>query len=165
MTTRFHTTLQAARLLAALALVTGPAGAQQGAEIRMQGRCERLVIADADLSGSCAETLVNAVAGSRTSFDFAAEDGQTLSFSGGGAQQERTEDSDPLQPINLVVPGRRGKDGIVRNPAPAVGACRFTTPEKGRTMIDCEVTSQGRTFAGTFVTDAREAGPGAQPKP
>lgn len=164
MTIRIHALLPAIPVLTALAVVGAPASAQQGAEIRMDGRCDRLVIADVDLSASCAETLLNTVAGSRTSFDFAAKDGQTLSFSGGGAQQERTEDSDPLQPINLVVPGRRGRDSIVRNPAPAVGACRFTTPEKGRTMIDCEVTSQGKTFAGTFVTEAREAAPGA-PKP
>lgn len=160
--------MKLAALLPALAFLAAPAApacAQSGAEIRMQGRCERLVIGDADLSASCGDVLVNTVSGSRTSFDFLAKDGQTLSFSGGGAQQERTEDNDPLQPINLVVPGRRGKDSIVRNPAPAAGACRFTTPEPGKTMIDCEVTSQGKTFAGAFVTDARDAGPAAQPKP
>lgn len=125
----------------------------------MQGRCERLVIADEDLTQTCKETMVNTVAGRRVTFDFSASDGQTLSFSGTGLQQEATELTDPLQPISLVVPGRKDGGSIVRNPAPAVGACRFTKPEPGKSMISCEVTSQDKLYAGTFLTEAKSSAP------
>ncbi len=74
---------------------------------------------------TCKGQLVNTVARGRTTFDFAAEDGQTLSFSGSGAQHEATEETEQLQPISLIVSGLKNNEGIVRSPAPAVGACRF----------------------------------------
>ena len=139
--------------LAAFVLAGGSAVAQQ-AEVKMEGGCEKLVIAGQDVTQACEKTLVNTVAGTRTTFDFGASDGQTLSFSGTGAQQEGTEATEPLQPINLVVAGRKNSDGIVRNPAPAVGSCRFSSPERGKTRIECEATSQGKVYAGVFVTAA-----------
>lgn len=152
--TTFH-----APVLGLVAILLSGAASGQQAEVAMEGRCERLVIADQDITQNCKEKMLNTVAGRRVSFDFAAWDGQTLSFSGTGMQQEGTEMSDPLQPISLVVPGRKDKDSIVRNPAPAVGACRFTKPEPGKTMISCEVTSQGKLYAGTFLTEAKPAAP------
>ncbi|KAB1072143.1 hypothetical protein [Methylobacterium planeticum] len=147
---------------AALAASAGAARAQ--AAVRLEGSCSRLVIAGQDLSGACAGTLMNTVARTRTSFDFAARDGQTLSFSGTGSQQERTEETDPLQPINLVIPGRKTPEGVVQNPVLAVGACRFTNPEPGKTEIACEANSAEKgAFAATFLTETRPA-PGA-PKP
>ena len=149
-------TTRAVSLLALLgALAAGPAAAQQGAEIKMTGQCERLVIGDKDVTQSCKEQLVNTVSRGRTTFDFAAEDGQTLSFSGSGAQHEATEETEQLQPISLVVSGLKNNEGIVRSPAPAVGACRFSSPQPGKTQIACEASSQGKTFAGTFITDAK----------
>jgi hypothetical protein len=100
------------------------------------------------------------VSRNRTSFDFTTADGQTVSFSGNGAQQEATEETDPLQPINVVT---IGKDA---GPTLAIGACRFSTPEPGRTAITCEANAaDGRAFAGTFVTAAKAAAgaPGAAP--
>ena len=157
MTTRSHTPLFA--LLGLLA--TGPALAQQGAEVKMTGRCERLVIGGLDVTQNCKEELVNTVSRGRTTFDFAAWDGQTLSFSGAGAQHERTEETEQLQPISLVVPGMKNKEGIARSPAPAVGSCKFSAPEPGKTMITCEATSQGKIYAGVFVTDNKPAKEGA----
>ncbi len=149
-------TIRAAALLALLgALAAGPVAAQQGAEIKMTGQCERLVIGEKDISPTCKGQLVNTVARGRTTFDFAAEDGQTLSFSGSGAQHEATEETEQLQPVSLVVSGLKNAEGIVRSPTPAVGACRFSSPEPGKTQIACEATSQGKTFAGTFLTDAK----------
>ncbi|MEH3117878.1 MAG: hypothetical protein PGN25_09860 [Methylorubrum populi] len=158
------TTRSRARLLALLGLLavspaSRPASAQQ-AEMHLTGQCEKLVIGGLDITRNCKEQLVNSVARGRTSFDFAAWDGQTLSFGGSGAQHEQTGETEPLQPISLVVPGMRNKEGIVRNPAPAVGSCKFSSPEPGKTMIACEATSQGKTYAGVFVTDAKS---GAQP--
>jgi hypothetical protein len=146
----------------ALAAATGSARAQ--AAVKLEGTCSQLVIAGQDLSGSCSGTLMNTAARTRTSFDFASRDGQTLSFSGTGAQQERTEESDPLQPISLVIPGKKTPEGVVQNPVMAVGACRFTTPSPGKTEIACEANSaeKGR-YAATFLTDAKPA-PDA-PKP
>lgn len=149
-------TTRAVSLLALLAaLAAGPAAAQQGAEIKMTGQCERLVIGEKDITPTCKGQLVNTVARGRTTFDFAAEDGQTLSFSGSGAQHEATEETEQLQPISLVVSGLKNNEGIVRSPAPAVGACRFSSPEPGKTQIACEATSQGKTYAATFVTEAK----------
>lgn len=149
-------TIRAVPLLALVgALAAGPAAAQQGAEVKMSGQCERLVIGEKDISPTCKGQLVNTVTRGRTTFDFAAEDGQTLSFSGAGAQHEATEETEQLQPISLVVSGLKNAEGIVRSPAPAVGACRFSSPQPGKTQIACEATSQGKTFAGTFVTDAK----------
>lgn len=146
------------RIATAVALLLAAGGAQaQQADVKMEGRCEKLVIAGQDITQNCKEQLVNTVARGRTSFDFSAWDGQTLSFSGGGAQQDATEMTEPLQPISLVVPGRKDKDAIVRNPAPAVGSCKFSTPEPGKSMIACEATSQGKAYAGVFVTDAKPA--------
>ncbi|MBB5763883.1 hypothetical protein ABEV34_03270 [Methylorubrum rhodesianum] len=154
------TTRSRAPLLALLGLLAAaPASAQQ-AEVTMTGRCERLVIGGLDITQNCKEQLVNTVSRGRTTFDFAAWDGQSLSFSGSGAQHEQTEETEQLQPISLVVPGMKNKEGIVRSPAPAVGACKFSRPEPGKTMIACEATSQGKTYAGVFVTDAK---PGAEP--
>lgn len=132
--------------------LASPAAAQTA--IKLEGTCEKLVIAGQDLSESCRDVLTNTVARNRTSFDFAAEDGRTLSFGGSGAQQERTEESDPLQPISLVVPG---KAGAAQAPVMAVGACRFSTPEPDKTAITCEATAPGdnATYAGTFVTVAK----------
>ncbi|GJE70621.1 hypothetical protein [Methylorubrum podarium] len=155
------TTLSRAPLLALLGLLAaGPATAQQGAEVTMTGRCERLVIGGLDVTQNCKEQLVNTVSRGRTTFDFAAWDGQTLSFSGSGAQHEQTEETEQLQPISLVVAGMKNKEGIVRSPTPAVGACKFSRPEPGKTMIACEANAQGKTYAGVFVTDAK---PGAEP--
>ncbi len=149
-----------APLLALLGLLAaGPALAQQ-TDVTMKGRCERLVIGGVDVTQNCKEQIVNTVARGRTTFDFAASDGQTLSFSGSGAQHERTEETEQLQPISLVVPGMKSKEGIARSPAPAVGACTFSTPEPGKTRIACEATSQGKTYAGVFVADVKT---GAQP--
>lgn len=146
-------TIMTLRNLAPVLLLLGlvpPAAAQTA--IKLEGTCEKLVIAGQDLSGSCKGVLTNTVARNRTSFDFAAEDGRTLSFGGSGAQQERTEETDPLQPISLVVPG---KAGAASAPVMAVGACRFSTPAPGKTAITCEATAPGddTTYAGTFLTD------------
>lgn len=156
------TTNTRAPLLALLGLLAaGPALAQQGAEVKMTGRCERLVIGGNDITQNCKEELVNTVARGRTTFDFAAWDGQTLSFSGAGAQHEATEETEQLQPISLVVPGMKNKEGIARSPAPAVGSCKFAKSEPGKTTITCEATSQGKTYAGVFVTDTK-SGEGAK---
>jgi hypothetical protein len=140
------------RLALLCALVSLPSGAHAQAALRLEGTCVKLVIATQDLSSSCSNVLTNAVSRNRTSFDFTTTDGQTLSFSGNGAQQEATEETDPLQPINVVT---TGKDG---GPILAIGACRFSTPEPGRTAITCEANAaDGRPFAGTFVTAAKAA--------
>lgn len=137
----------------------GTAHAQ--AAVTLKGTCEKLIIAGLDASTHCKGTLMNSADRGRTTFDFSAYDGHTLSFSGNGAPQDRTEDTDPLQPINLVTPGTSSDKGVVRTPTVAVGACRFATPEPGKTAIVCEATApDGRAYAGTFVTQA-EAAPGA----
>ncbi|GJE62637.1 hypothetical protein [Methylobacterium trifolii] len=145
------------RLSAPLALacaLSGPAHAQ--AAVKLEGTCEKLVIAGLDASVHCKGVLMNVVSRNRTSFDFAAWDGQTLSFTGSGAQQERTEETDPLQPINLVTPGKSGESGVVRTPTVAVGACKFSTPAPARTAITCEATTpDNRVYAATFVTDTK----------
>lgn len=148
-----------AALLAVASLSVSSARAQTA--VKLDGTCTRLVIAGQDLGASCKGTLTNLVARGRASFDFASQDGRTLSFSGNGARQERTEESDPLQPINLVIPGRSGAEGVAQTPALAVGACRFTTPEPGKTGIECEASSpDGKLYAGSFVTASGPA-PGA----
>lgn len=140
----------------ALALLAAPASAQTA--VKLEGTCEKLVIAGQDLSGACRGSLTNTVSRNRTSFDFTAEGGQTLSFAGSGAQQERTEETDPLQPVNLVI---AGKDGAAA-PTLAVGACSFSTPAPGKTAITCEANAPGGgAYAGTFVTAARAAAPPA----
>ena len=140
------------RLTLLCALLSLPATARAQAALKLEGACEKLVIGNQDVSGTCSNVLMNAVSRNRTSFDFSTSDGQTLSFSGNGAQQEATEETDPLQPINAVVVG---KDGA---PVLAIGACRFSTPEPGRTAITCEANAaDGRPFAGTFVTAAKAA--------
>lgn len=138
------------RLALLCALLSLPSAARAQAALQLDGTCEKLVIGGQDLSQSCSNVLTNAVSRNRTSFDFATSDGQTLSFSGNGAQQEATEETDPLQPINVVT---IGKDAT---PTLAIGACRFSTPEPGRTAITCEANAaDGRPFAGTFVTAAK----------
>ncbi|MEG9525814.1 MAG: hypothetical protein MIL41_08565 [Hyphomicrobiales bacterium] len=148
------------RLALLCALVSLPSAARAQAALRLEGTCEKLMIGPQDLSQSCSNVLTNAVSRNRTSFDFTTADGQTVSFSGNGAQQEATEETDPLQPINVVT---IGKDA---GPTLAIGACRFSTPEPGRTAITCEANAaDGRAFAGTFVTAAKAAAgaPGAAP--
>jgi hypothetical protein len=139
-------------LLAAPLLTAAPAFAQTA--VKLEGRCEKLVIAGQDVSATCKNTLMNTVSRNRTSFDFAAE-GRSLSFSGNGAQQERTEETDPLQPINLVIPSETTKDGVVQGPLVAVGSCAFSTPEPGKTTITCEANAAKGTYQGVFVTDAK----------
>jgi hypothetical protein len=140
------------RLALLCALLGLPSAAHAQAALRLDGTCEKLVIAEKDLSAACSNVLTNAVSRNRTSFDFSTADGPAVSFSGNGAQQEATEETDPLQPINAVVVG---KDGT---PTLAIGACRFSTPEPGRTAITCEASAaDGRLFAGTFVTAAKTA--------
>lgn len=149
MTIASRLALLCAPLVLAVAL---PGSARSQTALRLEGRCERLVIAGRDVSGSCTGTLTNSVSRNRTSFDFTAGDGQSLSFSGNGAQQDATEETDPLQPINLVVAGASGA------PTLAIGACRFSTPEPGSTAIACEANAaDGTAFAGTFVTAAKAA--------
>ncbi|MFB0490583.1 septal ring-binding cell division protein DamX [Methylobacterium sp. OAE515] len=148
------------RLALLCALLSLPSAARAQAALRLEGTCEKLMIGPQDLSQSCSNVLTNAVSRNRTSFDFTTADGQTVSFSGNGAQQEATEETDPLQPINVVT---IGKDA---GPTLAIGACRFSTPEPGRTAITCEANAaDGRAFAGTFVTAAKAAAgaPGAAP--
>ena len=139
--------------LALLCTLLGlPSAAQAQAAQRLEGTCEKLMIGTQDLSGTCGNVLSNGVSRNRTSFDFATTDGHVLSFSGNGAQQEATEETDPLQPINAVT---TSKDGA---PTLAIGACRFSTPEPGRTAITCEASAaDGQAFAGTFVTVAKAA--------
>jgi hypothetical protein len=145
------------RLALICALLTVPSAARAQTALRLDGTCEKLVIGTQDLSPSCSTVLTNSVSRNRTSFDFTTTDGQALSFSGNGTQQEATEETDPLQPINVVIVG---KDAA---PTLAIGACRFSTPEPGRTAISCEAsTADGRAFAGTFVTAAKAAS-GAPP--
>jgi hypothetical protein len=137
-------------ICAGVLIAPRPALAQ--AAFTMDGTCETLVVAGRDLGAGCAGKLTNTVSRGRTSFDFTAG-GQSVSFTGNGARQEATEESDPLQPINAVIEG-------ASPPVLAVGACRFSTPQPGRTAIACEAsTADGRTYAGTFVTAARPARP------
>lgn len=145
--------------LACLALAAAlPGAARAQTALRLGGTCQNLVIDGRDVSASCAETLVNTVSRDRTSFDFTAGDGLTLSFSGNGTPQDATEETDRLQPINLVLIGRSG--GQSGTPTLAIGACRFSTPKTGRIAITCEArAADGRVFAGTFVT-AAQAAPG-----
>jgi hypothetical protein len=172
MTTRSSTTRSFHRLalllaplaVAPLALAAATGSARAQAAVKLEGTCSKLVIAGQDLSSTCSGTLMNTVARTRTSFDFASRDGQTLSFSGTGAQQERTEETDPLQPINLVIPGKKTQEGVVQNPVLAVGACTFTNPAPGKTEIACEANSTEKGhYAATFLTDTKPA-PNA-PKP
>lgn len=146
--------------VAALALAS-PASAQTA--VKLEGRCEKLVIAGQDVSASCKGTLMNTVSRNRTSFDFTTGEGRSLSFSGNGAQQERTEDTDPLQPINLVIPSEKTKDGVVQGPLVAVGACSFSTPQPGKTAIACEANAAKGLYAATFVTDAKPAASESKP--
>ena len=149
------------RFVLTCAALAGPGlhGATAQTAFTLQGACESLIIAGKDVSAQCAPTLTNAVSRNRTTFDFMTKDGQILSFSGNGAQQEATEETDPLQPINVVSESKSGSE--VGAPVLAIGACRFTTPEPGRTSIACEAkTSDGRVYSGTFVTAAKAA-PGA----
>lgn len=139
-------------LAAASVLTATPVLAQTA--VKLEGRCEKLVIAGKDVSATCKGTLMNTVSRSRTSFDFAA-DGRSLSFSGNGAQQERTEETDPLQPINLVIPSETTKDGVVQGPLVAVGSCSFSTPQPGKTAITCEANAAKGLYQGTFVTDTK----------
>lgn len=122
--------------------------------VKLEGACEKLVIAGKDVTPFCRPTLMNTVSRNRTSFDFAAE-GRSLSFSGNGAQQERTEETDPLQPINLVIPSETTKDGVVQGPLVAVGSCAFSTPQPGKTRITCEANAGKGLYQGVFVTDAK----------
>lgn len=139
--------------------VTAATSAQAQTAFKLEGACEKLVVAGRDVTAQCGPTLTNGVSRNRTTFDFTTKDGQIVSFSGNGAQQEATEETDPLQPINVVSESKSGSD--VGAPVLAIGACRFSTPETGRTAIDCEAkTADGRAYAGTFVTAAKAA-PGA----
>lgn len=134
-------------------------GAAAQTAFKLEGTCEALVIAGKDVSAQCGPSLTNAVSRNRTTFDFTTKDGQVISFSGNGAQQEATEETDPLQPINVVSESKSGSD--VGAPVLAIGACRFSTPEPGRTSIACEAkTADGKVYSGTFVTAAKAA-PGA----
>ncbi len=59
-----------------------------------------------------------------------------------------------MQPISLIVAGLKNDEGIVRSPAPAVGACRFSPPQRqdpDRLRGDLA----GQDVAGTFVTDVK----------
>lgn len=148
-------------LAAAPLLVAAPALAQTA--VKLEGRCEKLVIAGKDVTATCKNTLMNTVSRNRTSFDFAAE-GRALSFSGNGAQQERTEETDPLQPINLVIPSETTKDGVAQGPLVAVGSCAFSTPEPGKTAITCEANAAKGAYQGVFVTDAKTPDAGKTPE-
>lgn len=140
----------------------GVHGAAAQTAFKLEGTCESLVVAGRDVSAQCASSLTNAVSRNRTTFDFMTKDGQVVSFSGNGAQQEATEETDPLQPINVVSESKTGSE--VGAPVLAIGACRFSTPEPGRTGIACEAkTADGRVYSGTFVTAAKTA-PGAPPR-
>ena len=143
---------------AALSLATA-SGAHAQAAFTLQGTCEKLEIAGRDATAQCNNVLANAVSRNRTNFDFTTKDGLGLSFSGNGAQQEATEETDPLQPINVVTEGKSGSE--IGAPVLAIGACRFTTPEPGRTRIACDAkAADGRSYAGVFTTAAKAA-PGA----
>lgn len=139
-------------LLAAPLVAASPTLAQTA--VKLEGACEKLVIAGKDVTPFCRHTLMNTVSRNRTSFDFAAE-GRSLSFSGNGAQQERTEETDPLQPINLVIPSETTKDGVVQGPLVAVGSCGFSTPQPGKTRITCEANAAKGLYQGVFLTDAK----------
>lgn len=157
---KIRTALLLPFVLAALGAAS-PALAQTA--IKLEGTCEKLVIAGLDVSSTCKDAVTNAVSRNRTSFDFATWDGRTLSFSGDGAQQEKTEETDPLQPINLVVPGEKTAEGIARGPLVAVGACSFSTPEPGKTRISCQATAAKGRYEATFLTEAKA--PAGAPSP
>lgn len=153
-TRRFADARLALTCAALVLALPGPAFAQTA--LRLEGTCQKLVIDGRDVSASCLGRLANTVSRDRTSFEFAAGDGRSLSFSGNGAQQQATEETDPLQPVNLVLVDRSGdRSGT---PTLAIGACRFSSPGPGRTTIACEAsTADGRVFAGTFDTAAQAA--------
>ena len=151
--------MQASSRIAAICsafVALGIQGAAAQTALKLEGVCESLVVAGKDVSAQCGPVLTNGVARNRTTFDFATKDGQVVSFSGNGAQQEATEETDPLQPINVVTESKAGSD--VGAPVLAIGACRFSTPEPGRTSIACEAkTADGKVYSGTFITAAKAA--------
>ncbi|MFD1300191.1 hypothetical protein [Methylobacterium marchantiae] len=148
-------------LTLAMLATAGSASAQTA--VKLEGTCEKLIVAGLDITQNCKDTMMNTVSRNRTSFDFSAWDGRVLSFSGSGAQQERTEETDALQPINLVVPSEKTNDGVVQGPLVAVGACSFSSPAAGKTAITCEANAAKGRYEARFVTDAKT--PADAPKP
>ena len=135
------------------------ATAARAQDATLQGTCERLVIADQDVSASCKGSLLKLVSPTFASIAFSAAEGRTLSFTGGG-----TKDADGVTelPITLVAPGVTSKAGISRSPTPATGACRIAHRDGG-TAFACEASAQGKRYAGTFLASGKADASTAKP--
>ncbi|GJD50129.1 hypothetical protein OPKNFCMD_2866 [Methylobacterium crusticola] len=154
------------RLLTAALLLTLAcaleARAQPLARNVLKGTCERLVVAGRDVTPTCGDSVINAVQGRRTTFDFSASDGTTVSFSGTGMPQEPQPEVgvDASQPVSAVVVSVKAADGgISRDTLMTVGTCRFPQAGPGRSTVACAADTQRGRFEGTFTTD------GAPPRP
>ncbi|MDO9442547.1 MAG: hypothetical protein Q7T73_16795, partial [Beijerinckiaceae bacterium] len=66
-------------VLAVLVAMASPASAQTA--IKLEGTFEKLIVAGLDVTQNCKDTMMNTVSRNRTSFDFSAWDGRSLSFS------------------------------------------------------------------------------------
>ena len=117
----------------------------------MSGRCERLLVAGVDQTARCRVLLTNMHYSRGQSFQFwindpAGEVAGGISFFGTVSDRSATTLAVELMTIAEGSPpaGRR---------APAVGTCEFGDFSAGPVRVTCSAQVDGKTYAGTFVTD------------
>ena len=123
----------------------------------------------AGLKGRCLKFQVNAVdyqcesvapnttyRSGRSGFYFVAKDAGALTFSGDGKGQVKKSEDDVVQPVDLLViftfKGETKK-------SPAVGACSFSNPLKGKATVHCKADTTGEHFEAEFLSDGSPPSP------
>lgn len=122
----------------------------------MDGRCERLVLAQGpDASSRCEPHLMNEVFKSgRVGFTFMVGDLAVVSFSGTG-QQVKDDPNTASQPVDRVTFTLIGT-GTPPNVIPAAGVCTYTNPYAGPSHVTCSAHTSNGNFEGAFVSDGHD---------
>jgi hypothetical protein len=116
------------------------------------GHCYKLIVADHDVSVSCAPSVVNETSkNGRVGFTFKASNLASVSFSGASLRQEKTSDNKISQPIDYIIFSIVGV-GSLQKTTPASGTCVYSDSHSGQTIIDCTAASSSGTFAARFLS-------------
>jgi hypothetical protein len=142
---------------AALTLIAMDASAQNfpggPGVIKLQGKCEKLVVGKVDASKGCAGELGSVTAPDGTVTFIFTSQGKMLGFGGDGGSVRAAGAGAARLVVGTVSTGVGTK---ITGEVDAPGFCTFGNPYSGKPItIECTAKSKDSTFTGTFKTSGK----------
>ncbi len=121
--------------------------------VAIGGQCEKLIIADTDVTDACNSKVVsNNIAPDKVIFHFALADGTAVSIVGIDLPNP-SPDSDEIEIVRVHVSKKLGS--LAKGPHAASGKCAFGNPYVGQMTLRCDGAVRDRILLAKFLTDGQ----------